>query len=283
MNNLLAKLLRQAGAVACGVAKAEPVADTDWRRFEQWLADGFHAGMAYMENYPEIRRDPRLLLPGARSVVSVAFNYRQPNPLEGLATYALGEDYHKVLRRRLKRVVREAAGELGGDWRICIDSAPILERYWAVRCGVGRRSDNHGNVNVAGAGSMVFLAELITTLSLEEGSCNFTGANPIYIEEPYGRYPCPTGALQAGGCVDSRRCINYLTIEHRGELSSGQRQLVGKARFGCDICLRASAENLPEPPAVIPEFLPLRGLEEFLEGKTGDFPLEKSPIKRKKC
>ena len=125
-NDRLFTLLRESGAVAFGVAEAEPVPDEEWERFSSWISQGRHAGMTYMENYPEIRRDPRNLLEGAKSIVSVAYNYRQPNHVSGVATYALGEDYHKVLRKRLKTVVMAMKDEFGGQWRICVDSAPII-------------------------------------------------------------------------------------------------------------------------------------------------------------
>lgn len=283
----LASLIRETGAVAFGVAQAAPVEPEEWKRFEWWFRRGWQAGMEYMRNYPEIRRDPRLLLDGAQSIVSVAFNYRQPNPYEGqVATYALGEDYHKVLRRRLKGVVTRLRDEFGGQWRVCIDSAPILERYWAVKCGVGRRSPLHGNVIVEGVGSMVFLAELITTLQLEPCSENFVmaraEASPHLLMKGKSKcYPCPTGALRPGGMVDARRCINYLTIEKRDALSDEEREMVGDAQFGCDACLRKAPENAGDCCGVLEEFLPLDGLVEFLKGDNDDFPVEKSAVLRK--
>lgn len=281
----VASLLREAGAVAYGTTPAAPVADEDWRRFDGWLGRGLHAGMAYMERWPEIRRDPRLLLPGAASIVSAAFNYRQPNPLKGVATYALGRDYHKVLRKRLKRVVASLKAAFGGEWRICIDSAPVLERYWAERAGVGRRSPLHGNVVVPGVGSMVFLAELITTLNLPVCSENFVldraeGSLPPEGEGVPSAGVCPTGALLDGGMVDSRRCINYLTIEHPGPLSEEERVLTGGALFGCDVCQRVAPENRIPCQPVLDEFRPMPGLKEFLEGENVDFDLSESPLKR---
>lgn len=279
----LFSLLRREGAVACGVARAEPVADTDWNYFEEWLALGRHAGMEYMERWREVRRDPRLLLEGACSIVSMAFNYRQPNSVRGVATYALGEDYHKVLRRRLKRVVREFRDEFGGNWRICIDSAPILERYWARTAGVGRRSGLHGNIVVEGVGSMVFLAELVTTLELSPTA----PLSPGTIEaEEYGekavKAPCPTGALLPGGAIDARKCINYLTIERRGELTCEEHLLTGSDIFGCDRCQLADMANRGAAPEVIPEFRPMAGLREFIEGNNPSFPLHRSPLARGK-
>ena len=271
----LRQLLEESGAVAFGSCRATAVDAGEWKLFEDWLSKGYHAEMAYMERYPEIRRDPRLLLPGARTIISIAYNYRQANPFPQIATYALGQDYHKVLRKRLKRVVAEMKTEYGGEWRICIDSAPILERYWAGKCGIGYRSKEHGNIVVPGYGSMVFLAELITTELIDIPASTMPNA-PIEQSKP----ACPTGALKAGGIVDSRRCINYLTIEHREELDDEQRKFVGEALFGCDICQRACSYNQPPHPPVLPEFRPLQGLDAFLRGENPDFPIHLSPINR---
>lgn len=275
----LSRLLEESGAVAFGWTQAAPVEESEWNLFTEWLARGFHAGMAYMERYQEIRRDPRLLLSGARTIISVAFNYRQPNPFRGVATYALGQDYHKVLRKRLKRVAASMKEEFGGDWRICIDSAPLLERYWAEKCGVGFRSPVHGNIVVPGVGSMVFLAEIITTLQLPPSP--LPDSFERYGENTTGNQICPTGALQPGGMVDARKCINYLTIEHRGELSPEEKTLTGGAFFGCDICQKGCPENSGEAPGVLPEFLPMNGLGDFIKGRDCDFELGKSPMSRR--
>lgn len=235
-----------------------------------------HAGMEYMERHQELRRDPRLLLPGAKTVVSIAFNYRQPNPFPQIATYALGEDYHRVLRRRLKGAVRKISDEFGGKWRICIDSAPILERYWALKCGIGRRSPVHGNIVVNNAGSMVFLAELLTTLDItlpreEEFPDEF-------MEISWSG--CPGGALGEDGTLDARRCINYLTIEHRSPLTPQEQKIVGGSVFGCDRCQTSCRENTGPLPGVLPEFMPLEGLGDFLAGAESGFPLSRSPLSR---
>lgn len=277
MNERLSELLQEAGAVSFGAIGIHSVEETEWERFEQWLRHGMHAGMAYMENYPEIRKDPRLLLPGARSIISVAFNYRQPNPYRGLATYALGEDYHKVLRDRLKKVANEMRKEYGGNWRVCIDSAPVLERYWALECGVGFRSPAHGNIVVPGVGSMVFLAEIITTLAIEMPG-KYKDLEPC--EMSGGRGACPTGALQEGGTVDSRRCINYLTIEKKEPLTAEEKRMVGDVIFGCDLCQRGCVENQMESVSVVPEFHPMPGLDDFMAGRVENFDIKKSPLSR---
>lgn len=280
LNDRLASLLTEAGAAAFGSAPAAPVEKEEWERFESWLEKGFNAGMEYMKNYPEIRRDPRLLLEGAQTVISVAFNYRQPNPYPGIATYAIGQDYHKVLRKRLKRAVNEIREEFGGNWRICIDSAPVLERYWARKCGIGSRSPIHGNIIIPGTGSMVFLAEIISSLEVVLSGTAVTDTGKPF--PPETRQPrCPTGALQPGGCIDARKCINYLTIEKKEPLTEEERELAGQAFFGCDICQLGCAENRGPTPQILPEFRPLPGLKEFIDGTNPDFPISISPLARK--
>lgn len=287
-NGYIRRLLIEAGAVAYGITPAEPVSEEEWLRFEKWISCGYHAGMKYMENYPEIRRDPRLLLEGAVTIISLAYNYRQPNPQsKRIATYALGQDYHKVIRKRLKRVVSQMKECFGGAWRICIDSAPILERYWAQKTGMGTRSDRHGNIIIPGVGSMVFLAELVTTLELKPQHAvlvetSLSKDSPGNKVSECRKRGCPTGALLDSGVVDARKCINYLTIEHGGPLSEGEKSLVGDAFFGCDRCLRVAEENKRETlVGVIDEFRPLTGLWEFINGEKGDFDLKRSPIARK--
>lgn len=279
----LGALLKESGAVAFGTANAGRVPDSEWEFFSRWLEAGHHAGMTYLENFASLRRDPRILLPGARTIVSVAFNFRQPNPLKGrVATYALGRDYHVVLRKRLRAVVR-AMGLPKGTWRICVDSAPVLERYWARKAGVGFRSPIHGNIVVPGAGSMVFLAEIITTLPLPETSVNFVDGSgrDFLFSDSHAAYPCPTGALLPDATVDSRLCINYLTIEHTLPLTPSQQRLVGNAFFGCDICQLACRENQGPSLPVLPELLPMDGLSDFIGGKESGFCLDSSPLKRK--
>lgn len=284
MYRRLAELLRLEGAVAVGFAKAGEVDAREWRRFEEWLSAGYCAGMDYMKRHRDLRRDPRLLLPDARFVVSIAFNYRQPNPWKGVATYALGQDYHKVLRKRLKRVVRSMREEAGGNWRICIDSAPVLERYWALKSGIGIRSKLNGNVVVPGYGSMVFLAELLTDLDLGEECLPAVGYPGDETDGDVSNRVCPTGALLSDGCIDARRCINYLTIEHPEELTGEQHKMVGPALFGCDICQLAASSNRGEYREIIPEFRPLAELPEIVsrlgEGRFSEIP-SVSPISRK--
>lgn len=227
---LLDSLCRRAGACRWGVADAAPVDASDAALYDAWTARGAHGCMAYMERYADIRRDPRLLLEGARSVVVCAFSYRQPVHSAHISDYALGADYHGALRERMEGVATGLREALGGATRVCVDSAPLRERYWAVRAGVGGTGLS-GRLIVPGAGADVMLAELITTTVLPPS-------------KPLGRSvcdgcracvrACPAGALDGSGGVDARRCLSCLTIEHRGELPEGT-DLHGRL-VGCDVC-----------------------------------------------
>ena len=136
----LREMILATGAERVGFAKAEPVDAESFDKFMQWLAQGRHGSMKYLENYPDIRRDPRLLLDGAKSVISIAYNYYPPqlrdSSLPYISLYAYGQDYHDVIRKRLKAVCEEIERTWGAQTRICIDSAPILERYWAWRAAL---------------------------------------------------------------------------------------------------------------------------------------------------
>ena len=241
--------LRQAGACAVGVATAGPVPADVWRRFEGWLNTGREAGMGYMGNHAEIRRDPRLLLDGARSIICIAFGYDRgelrPSSMPEISYYALFPDYHDWVRALIRNSgVGELLGREGSDWRICVDSAPIFERYWAWRAGLGIIGDN-GALIVPVVGNRVILAEIITTLDLEpdkpiDGDCGHCG-KCLKI--------CPTGALQPDGTIDCDRCLSYLTIEHRGEwIEPAHREAVSTAAgrhtlFGCDRCMAICPHN----------------------------------------
>lgn len=294
-------LLREAGAVAAGFADAGPVPDDETARYNAMLDAGCNAGMAYMANHPDVRRDPRLLLDGAKSVVSVAFSFAPPEFRDSekpmIACYAYGDDYHDVLSRRLKKVCESMKDEFGGEYRICIDSAPVHERYWAEKAGIGRRLDN-GMLAVPGHGCEVFLAEIVTTLQLGEGgeaAAPEDSMEDICLHCGACRRACPAGALGADGVVDARRCLSYLTIEHHGEWTDPVYQEAmaaqeeQRALFGCDICLRVCPLNRGLVPTRIEEFQPRREIMEIdagdvLEMKQEDFSriFARSPIKRAK-
>lgn len=251
------KMLGHTGAVAVGFAAVSEVDDHCSEQYGQWLRGGHNASMHYMESHGPLRRDPRLLLPEAKTVICMAYPYNPPTlrneSLPYIARYAYGRDYHKVLRSLLKPVCRDLESQYGASSRICIDSAPVHERYWALRSGIGRRGDN-GCVIVDSHGSFIFLAEIFTTLELEPDTpstrrCRQCGACAK---------ACPAGALLPDGTLDARKCLSYLTIEHTAPLTCGQRDLIDATGtlFGCDRCQLCCPHNADVPTTDIADFRP---------------------------
>ncbi len=236
-----AKYIKEAaielGFTSCGISRACFLED-DARRLEKWLSSGMHAGMKYMEKHFEKRADPRRLFPGARSVISVLLNYYPAKTQEDpsapvLAKYAYGTDYHYVIKKKLKKlhnVIKEIAGNVA--CRSFVDSAPVLDRAWAVRSGLGWRGKN--NCLIAGnEGSFFFAAELIVDMDLpadthiQKEKC---GDCRLCIEA------CPTGALAEPYVLDARKCISYITTQHKGRIPDNFRDKMQNRVFGCDIC-----------------------------------------------
>ncbi len=228
------------GAYACGVVRAMPVTAEAVARYDEWLADGNAGNMDYLGRYGEVRRDPRLLLDGegARTLIVTLFAYQDNvHPAEGvpyIAHYALGQDYHDVLRRRLRTVIGQLRPRFGGKWRVCVDSAPLMERYWAARAGLGVIGDN-GCLIVPGVGANFFIATIVTTAQMPtddpvEGTSHCLGCGRCV-------RACPTGALCGDGSVDARRCISYLTIESHDDIPADIP--TGNTLYGCDVCRRA--------------------------------------------
>ena len=239
------------GAVAVGFAEAAPVDEAYAGGYDRWIASGAHGTMAYLARHSGLRRDPRLLFHGARTVISMAFPYRPAGGYHHpwIADYALGRDYHTVLRGRLGILAEFIFNNFGALSRPCVDSAPLAERYWAMRAGIGYIGLN-GQLIVPGVGSGVFLAELVTTLSLVPdaplaGHCGRCGACVRV---------CPGGAIRSDGSFDARRCLSYLGIEHKGELPDTPR--LGKHIYGCDECQRICPHNACEPPEPLEDFYP---------------------------
>ena len=268
--------LLEAGAAAVGFASAGPVSEDENRRLRGWLAAGHHAGMAWMERHADLRRNLDNVLPGTRTVISLAFPYaperERPSDLPYLSRYAYGTDYHEAIRSLLTAVLEQT--EILSSCRICIDSAPVSERFWAIRAGIGYRGDN-GALIVPGIGPEVFLAEILTTIEFEPDS-------PSYAECLHCGVclrACPTGALQADGTIDCRRCISYLTIEHRGpwtdpDAIAAMSTPAGRTSlFGCDRCITACPlrndtssphtwnQPLPAMLALAPSDIPARQSE----------------------
>lgn len=224
------------------VGICDPAPPWSISHFLSWLEAGFAGTMNYLPRSVPIRSDPAHLLPEVRSIVAVGLNYFQPLANDPgypkIARYALGRDYHKVLKSKLRKL----STSLGGRTKICVDSAPILEREYAQRAGLGWYGKNTCLINTE-RGSWFFIGLLLTDLELERdtpaaGGC---GTCKACIDA------CPTGAIvQLDGRwqVDSRRCISYLTIEHRGEIDS---ELVDDWTFGCDVCQEVCPFNKPRP------------------------------------
>lgn len=251
------------GFDACGIAEVATAA-TEAFFLDRWLAEGCHAGMKYMENYRDIRLNPAGLVEGARSVISVALNYypaelRSPQ-LPHIAYYAYGEDYHTVVKEKLRLLWQFIAdnASLPAEARAFTDSAPLLERYWAWKAGLGWIGKNTQLI-IPGRGSFFFLGEIVTTLRLEYdtpqpdrcGSCTRC------------LDACPTHALELAHHLDAHRCLSYLTIEHKGDIPEHQAARLEGRLYGCDTCQTACPWNRFARPTTVAAFHPSPALLSF--------------------
>ena len=251
------------GFEIAGVARAEPLEERHW--FHEWVSAGFAGAMGYLTDHrAAVRDDPRRLLPSARSVICVGKLYNTPWPYSTrfdeserawISRYAWGEDYHLVVRRglaRLEALLRERSGSF--DSRICVDTAPLLERSYARQAGLGWIGKNTCLINQS-SGSWFFLGELLISLEIEPDTppSDRCGTCTRCIDA------CPTQALVPGPrgySVDSRRCISYLTIELRGPIPEEQQSSAGNHVFGCDICQDVCPWNQRAPVTEDKEFEP---------------------------
>ncbi len=246
---------KRLGFLACGIARAEFLAD-EAPRLEQWLSAGKHGEMDWMTNHFDLRLDPRKLVPGARSVISLAYNYftepkQEDTTAPKLSTYAYGRDYHKVLRRRLKPLMARITEQFGDvAMRAFVDSGPVMEKAWAQRGGVGWMG-KHTNVIRQGEGSFFFLCEIILDLDLEADppATDHCGTCRRCIDA------CPTDAITPYG-VDGSRCISYLTIELRDAIPQEFAGKMAGWAFGCDICQQVCPWNRFSTPHAEPQFTP---------------------------
>lgn len=259
----------------CGISKSEFLAD-EAPRLEAWLKKGNHGEMSYMENHFDKRLDPSKLVYGAKSVVSLLYNYYPENDLAEehpehlkLAKYAYGEDYHFVIKDRLKTfmsIIKEEIGDVEG--RVFVDSAPVMERQWAAKSGLGWLGKNTLLIN-KGQGSYFFLAELIIDLELEpDGPIkDYCGTCTRCIDA------CPTDAITPYE-VDANKCISYLTIELRDQIPDTFQGKMDNWVFGCDICQEVCPWNRFSKPHSEPNFHPKNELLELFNNNWQDLTEE---------
>jgi epoxyqueuosine reductase len=278
------------GFDSCGIAEARRL-DDDARRLEKWLNKGFHGEMKYIENHFDMRVDPTLLVPGAKSVITLLFNYfpdQEPaSQLPKVAKYAYGKDYHLVIREKLTdflKRIREKIGQIEG--RGFVDSAPVLERAWAVQSGLGWVGKN-GNLINKKKGSFFFIATLITDLKLNADvpyMQDFCGTCNRCIEA------CPTNAILPNKEIEASQCISYFTIElKQSQLPDQYKGKSGEWIFGCDICQDVCPWNRFSQPHQEPSFEPLNSILSFTiqdwintDQYTFNQLFKDSPIKRSK-
>jgi epoxyqueuosine reductase len=239
------------GFAALGIARAE--ASQTLAFFQTWLEGHNAADMDWLQRHMELRADPRVLAPGIRSIIMTAARYPvHPAPGEGFSYYARGRDYHDVLRRNLETLAAWLAREAGAKIaRICVDSTPLLEREWALRAGIGWRG-RQGQVIHPQHGACIFLGALLTDAVLKQST-------PMPAQCGTCRKcvdACPSGAINEQGCVDARKCLSYLTIEHKGDIPAPLQPAMGKTLFGCDRCTAVCPFNPPNNNDIMQAFQP---------------------------
>lgn len=241
------------GFMYCGMSKAEFL-EEEAPRLENWLNRQMHGQMRYMENHFDKRLDPRLLVPGAKSVVSLLLNYYPPETLPAdtyqISKYAYGQDYHFVIKDKLKNLLQFIQEEIGEvDGRAFVDSAPVLDKAWAKKSGLGWIGKN-SNLITPQVGSFYFIAELIIDLELDyDGPIkDFCGTCTKCLDA------CPTGAITEPYVVDGSKCISYFTIELKDKIPDEVSGKFGNWVFGCDICQDVCPWNRFSKPHQEPAF-----------------------------
>ena len=288
--HLVKSTAKELGFDYCGIAKAQKL-NEDAVRLETWLRRGFHGSMQYMEKYFDLRVDPTLLVPGAKSVITLMLNYfpsqQQKNTAPKISKYAFGKDYHEVIKSKLNNflfMLQEKIGDIHG--RGFVDSAPVLERTWAQRSGLGWIGRN-GNLITKQQGSFFFVATLITDLELlydDPFAKDYCGSCRRCIDA------CPTNAILDNKVINGSSCISYFTIELKDMLIPDEMK--GKFQnwmFGCDICQDVCPWNRFSKPAAeaaftpVPEILNLSTKEwENITEETFKNIFKESPLKRAK-
>nr|WP_153936152.1 tRNA epoxyqueuosine(34) reductase QueG [Riemerella anatipestifer] len=277
------------GFQSCGISQAAFL-EEEAPRLEAWLKKGYHGKMSYMENHFDKRLDPRLLVEGSRSVISLSYNYFPQEELPTIdnfkiSKYAYGRDYHEVIKDILRDMVAELQEEIGAfGFRVFVDSAPVLERAWAKKSGIGWVGKN-ANLISKKSGSFFFLAEIICDLELEPDAptTDHCGRCTRCIDA------CPTNAIVNEKIIDGSRCISYATIELKEEIPVAFRSNMQDWMFGCDICQEVCPWNRFSKPHNQPLFNPNPALKNFTKKEWRELTQElfseifrKSPVKRTK-
>ncbi len=263
MRNLIIGLASSMGFDRCGIARVEPIGRGDY--LLRWLRDGRAGSMDYLHRNIGPRLNPVEILPGAKCAIVVALSYNQPAPhwrsndqtFGRVARYAWGDDYHNVLRERLRNLRDRmcTALDMTFETRICVDTVPIIERELAAAAGIGWIGKN--TMVLSGElGSYVFLGVMLTTLdiALDAPTADHCGSCTACLEA------CPTQAFPAPYQMDASRCISYLTIEHRGDISKPFQEMMGDWIFGCDVCQEVCPFNYKATEKTEPSFLPRQSL-----------------------
>lgn len=244
-------LVKQSGACAWGICRAEPMDNEAAEAMAAWVSNGKNAGMDYLSRHVELKKSLDSVLPGCMSIVSLMFPYyraikRTRNSLV-FSRHALGEDYHRIVKDRLKPLGEFIRDDFGGRTRICVDSAPVAERYWALKCGAVSVGKN-GLVYVPGYGSWIFVGEILSTAELplkHGGSKSWKLEMCVNCNKCVDA--CPGHAIEENGKIDCRRCRSYLTVECRDKGFPEGIDL-HKRVYGCDICQEVCpANDMPIP------------------------------------
>ncbi len=226
--------------------REEALLDTEY--LESWIERHYHADMNWIENHKEIRKDPCNIVDHGKSIIAAAFLYKMQAPntwgeKNRISSYAWGEDYHTVIKKKLTRIIRSLEkNNPGFIGRAFVDTAPIPEKIIAAKSGLGWIGKNSMLINRK-LGSYLFLGEIVSNLDLPSDNPvkNYCGTCRKCLDE------CPTGAILENGIIDSRRCISYLTIEKRGSFSDSEKKMIDYQLFGCDICQQVCPWNKKAP------------------------------------
>ncbi len=286
--HLLKTEAQRLGFLSCGISKAGFL-ETEAPRLEQWLKNNYQGHMGYMENHYDKRLDPRKLVEGAKSVVSLLFNYYptdfQKDDAFKVAKYAYGEDYHGVIKDKLYELLHTLTEQIGAiSGRVFVDSAPVLERAWAAKSGLGWVGKNT-NLITQKTGSFYFIAELIIDLELDydHPTTNHCGTCTACIDA------CPTEAIIQPYILDAQKCISYATIELKENIPAELNGKLNDWIFGCDICQDVCPWNRFSKSTQEPRFQPNETILNYTKNDWTELTEEvfkktfrKSPLKRAK-